>query len=108
MDFDALVSSAKGKIIQLREITISPVAPQHRGADEQEIRPRLWQQAKRRLCLALVIIGAGTILCGLLGLILSPGVQRRGAEIQRLQQQFNEGKINWQQYRQGYEEALKK
>lgn len=100
MQINELMQISISKVIKLREAIISPVPPQ------QQWQPML-QQAKKRLALALMIIGAVTVLTGLLSLFVSPGVQRRGAEMQRLQDDYSAGKITWQQYQDGAQEAKK-
>jgi len=100
MQINELMQTAKDKVIRLREVIISPVAPQQQW---QEVL----QQARARLALALMLIGAVTVLTGLISLFVSPGVQRRGAEMQRLQDDYSAGKITWQQYQDGVQEAKK-
>lgn len=79
---------------------ISPVRQRHQWQP-------IFQETKMRLSLALMIIGTVTVLVGLAGLFVSPGVQRRGAEMQRLQDDYRADKIKWQQYQEGARRAKK-
>jgi hypothetical protein len=114
-----VLKEAKNKIARLKEIIISPVQPQQQGhppmlsqdisktADSQQPNSH-WLRAKKTAAAALMLIGAITVFVVLVGMFITPGVQRRGAEMQRLQRDFRAGKISWEQYAKGYDEVTKK
>ena len=111
MQINELMHLAKDKVIQLREVIISPVPLQqwrHYMESVDRWDTGLLLQAKRRLALVLMIVGIITVIGSLVGIFISPGVQRRGAEMQRIQKEFHEGKIDWKQFNKAYQEAIRK
>lgn len=102
----------KEQIIRMREVIIARVQPQQ---GQQPLLPPdskphtpSWRQPKATVPLVLMLLGAITLLCGLVDFYVSPGVRHRGAIMQQAQRDLEAGKINWQEYQQRYREATQK
>lgn len=111
MQIKELFHQGRDKVIQAREIIISPVQPQQEQQPllHSDIKPnRPLKQARKAVALALMLLGAITLLCGLVDFYVSPGVRHRGAIMQQAQRDLEAGKINWQEYQQRYREATQK
>ncbi|WP_281184691.1 hypothetical protein [Trichlorobacter lovleyi] len=67
-----------------------------------------WASARLTLIRTLFVIGVVTTLTGLCLYFFSPQAESRGAKIKQLHQDLRSGKINQQQYKTGFEEAIKK
>jgi hypothetical protein len=76
-------------------------------ADRQQPNSH-WLRAKKTAAAALMLIGAITVFGGLVGMFITPGVQRRAFEIQRLQKEYKAKKISWEKFAQGYDEVTRK
>lgn len=101
----------KEQVIRLREVLISSVQPQQEQQPllPPDIKPnRPLKQARKAVALALMLLGAITLLCGLVDFYVSPGVRHRGAIMQQAQRDLESGKINWEEYQKRYQEAQKK
>lgn len=88
----------KNKIDRLRVIT--PTPPSRWRA--------VWASARLTLIRTLFVVGVLTTLSGLCLYFLSPKAESRGAKIKQLQQDLRTGKINAEQFKTGFEEAIKK
>ena len=112
MQINELLHQAKDKVVQLREIIISPVQLQQHGRlillQDSSQPKKIWQRIKRTTALALMLVGAITVFGGFVGMYVSPGVQRRASEIQRLQKEYKAKKISWEKFAQGYDEVTRK
>lgn len=73
-----------------------------------EINKNLWASVRITLIRTLLVVGVVTTLTGLCLYFFSPQAESRGAKIKQLQQDLQTGKINQQQYKTGFEEAIKK
>lgn len=73
-----------------------------------EINKSLLKSARLTALRAMFLIGVVTTLTGLCLYFFSPKAESRGAKIKQLQQDLQTGKINQQQFKTGFEEAIKK
>jgi len=104
MDFNSLVSMARGKIVQLSEIIIEPVPLHHQGGGGGE-------PPRRRLAKGLLAIGAILSVTGLVGLVLTPVSDRsvlRGHKIELLQLENQLKPMPPEEYKRRFEEIIKK
>lgn len=92
------LKEVKNKIDRLRVIT--PTPPSRWRA--------VWASARLTLIRTLFVVGVLTTLSGLCLYFFSPKAESRGAKIKQLQQDLQTGKINQQQFKTGFEEAIKK
>lgn len=103
MDFKDLVSSAKNKMVLLREITIAPVPLHHQVEGQQPLR--------RRLAKGLLTIGIILSATGLVGLAMAPMSDRsvrRGHQMELLQLEQQLRPMPSAEYKRRFEEILKK
>lgn len=108
MDFRDLASAARNKMVQLREITISPASPQQ-VERQQCVAPQhpLHQQFAR----GMLAIGLICTLTGLVGLLLAPASKKnadRGHQIEMLQLEQHLRPMPPAEYKRRFEEILKK
>ncbi len=73
-----------------------------------ETNKNLWASVRLTLIRALLVVGVLTTLTGLCLYFFSPQAESRGAKVKQLQQDLRTGKINAEQFKTGFEEAIKK
>lgn len=73
-----------------------------------KINKNLLKSARLTALRAMFVVGVLTTMTGLCLYYFAPQAESRGAKIKQLQQDLQTGKINQQQFKTGFEEAIKK
>jgi len=104
MDFNDLLTAAKGKIVQLREIVVEPV-PLHQVEGKRVLTHPLRLQLAR----GLMVIGLITTVSGLVMFFTAPASKKsaeRGHQIELLQLEQELKPMPPEEYKRRFEEIV--